>query len=416
MLTRELRLSDGAAFLPVPPLAPHTRSQRRVSRVPATCSTATDDAAMMRRSLEVARRAAGQTRPNPAVGCVLVGAGGAVIGEGWTQRAGGDHAEVRALKMASANGAQTAGCCAYVTLEPCDHFGKTPPCSGALVRAGVRRVVVGVVDPDPRVSGGGLKTLQSAGVEVVVGVEERLCRDSHEGFMRRVRAKSPFGVLKYAMTLDGKIATESGRSKWVTGPASRQRVHAIRSAVDAIVVGGQTVRMDDPRLTVRNHDDQLADPSGELLAPIRVVMTRDMDLPLEARLWNDAERIETVVLTAPGHGKVSLVQELRARGVVVEEVPGLRPRDAMSFLYERDCLNVLWECGGALSASAISDGAVQKVHAFVAPKIIGGASAPSPVASPSVSSEMGHALRLERQTVEKFDNGDILVSGYLPEL
>lgn len=361
----------------------------------------------MLRCVDLAKHALGQTRPNPPVGCVLLSPDEKVLGEGFHARAGSAHAEVAALADAAERGNSVKGATAYVTLEPCNHFGRTPPCSKTLMQAGVRKVKVGMVDPNPKVAGGGIERMRRGGVEVEVGIEEQICQDLVEGFVRRVEKKRPMGVLKYAMTLDGKIASEKGKSKWVTGEHARKRVHEIRRSVDAIIVGGQTVRMDDPRLTVRDV------PRTGLLEPIRVIMTRSMRLPRSARMWASARDIETVVLTGVDHGQPELVNELRDMGVVVEEVPGLQADDAMAYLYERDCLNVLWECGGALAANAIGDGAVQKVHAFVAPKLIGGASAPSPVGSPPLGLEMTHAMELSRRSVETFENGDILVSGYL---
>lgn len=365
----------------------------------------------MRRCIALAERAAGQTRPNPLVGCVLHDSAGNLLGEGFHRRAGLPHAEPTALADAAARGNAVAGATAYVTLEPCDHFGRTPPCSVALLDAGVRKVFVGVVDPDPRVSGKGIRRLREAGVEVVVGVEAVACERLVEGFLRRVVRKRPFGVLKYAMTIDGKIATESGSSRWVTGAGARGRVHEIRRGIDAIVVGGQTVRMDDPRLTVR---DGAALEEG-MLSPLRVVMSKSMNLPREARLWADAGQFDTHLLVDEGGMDEDFAHFLRGKGVFVESFVGLTPDHAMEYLYEQGCLNVLWECGGALATHAIRHGAVQKVHAFVAPKIIGGRNAPSPVGSPPLAIDMSQALQLQQTSIETFDNGDLLMSGYLEQ-
>lgn len=394
----------------IAPSLPLRGPQRRRRSRPCMSAAAGRDAAAMRRCVELARRAAGQTRPNPPVGCVLHDAAGRLLGEGWHHRAGLPHAEPTALADAAARGNPVAGATVYVSLEPCNHFGRTPPCSHTLVEAGVARVVVGMVDPNPRVAGQGLETLRRGGVDVVVGVEEEACQELAEGFVSRIVKKRPFGILKYAMTLDGKIASESGSSKWVTGEDARRHVHKIRSYVDAIVVGGQTMRADDPRLTVR---DSAADDASRLLSPLRVVMSESMQLPREARMWQTADLYETVVLTRTGHGEDAFAKELRHKGVIVEEVPGLRPDDAMAFLFEKGCLNVLWECGGGLAASAIKDGSVQKIHAFIAPKMVGGQASPSPVGSPPLALEMEQALELKRRKLETFSNGDILISGYL---
>jgi diaminohydroxyphosphoribosylaminopyrimidine deaminase / 5-amino-6-(5-phosphoribosylamino)uracil reductase len=376
----------------------------------AKLSNAEVDATHMRRCVELASQAAGQTRPNPAVGCVLTSPSGAVLAEGHHVRAGLRHAEAAALHDATMRGVDVSGATAYVSLEPCHHTGRTPPCSVALIDAHVKRVVIGVVDPDPRTAGQGVSRLRAAGIHVDVGIEERLCRDLNEGFFHRILHGTPFGILKYAMTLDGKIATQTGSSKWVTGPASRASVHKLRSQVDAIIIGGQTLRADDARLTVRVEGSPIP-----YLAPVRVVMTRSMDLPRDARIWADASSLRTVVLTVPGHGRELLVADLRARGVEVVEVPGLRARDAMSFLHDHaDALSVMWECGGALAAEAINDGCVQKIHAFIAPKLVGGsrASTPSPVGAPALVTEMSEALVLDRQTVQQIGS-DVLITGYL---
>lgn len=365
------------------------------------------DAALIRRCVQLARQACGQTRPNPPVGCVLVNHAGQTIGEGYHHRAGSPHAEVNALTDAAQRGHSSRGATAYVSLEPCNHFGRTPPCSRTLVEAGVSRVVIGMVDPDPRTGGNGIQTLRHAGIDVSVGIEEPLCRQLTEGFVSRVVNKRPFGLLKWAMTLDGKIASESGSSRWVTGAAARHRVHEIRSEMDAIIVGGATVRADDPRLTVRG-----VDRHGPL-APIRVVMTRSLNFPTDRALW-DVSEAETVVFTSSLTGQEHHAQTLRDRGVEVCYDPQLTPDTVMKYLYDRDCLSALWECGGHLAAQAISAGAVQKVHAFVAPKIIGGSAAPSPVSSPPVDLDMRNALQLSNCSVETFENNDVLITGYIP--
>lgn len=381
-----------------------TRRERKLScRRIVECQSSPLDAAKIQRCIDLARNAVGQTRPNPPVGCVITDANGNVLGEGYHKRAGTPHAEVNALADAQRKGNVVKDATAYVSLEPCNHFGRTPPCSRALVKAGVSRVVIGMVDPDPRTAGGGVQTLREAGIHVDVGVEEAAARQLAEGFVSRVLRKRPFGILKYAMTLDGKIASVTGSSKWVTGPAARSRVQAIRRGVDAIIVGGGTVRMDDPSLTVRENPGDLA--------PFRVVMTRSMDLPLTAKLW-DTGVADTIIFAAAGHGRPDTVRELRAKGVTIEEVPGLQHDDVMQYLYERDCLSVLWESGGGLTAGAVKAGAVQKVHAFIAPKIIGG-EGKSPVGNPAIGEEMSGALRLENQDVETFEDGDLLVTGNL---
>jgi diaminohydroxyphosphoribosylaminopyrimidine deaminase / 5-amino-6-(5-phosphoribosylamino)uracil reductase len=355
-----------------------------------------NDRALMQRCLELARQALGQTAPNPLVGAVIV-RDGQTIGEGWHPKAGEPHAEVFALRQA---GDRTRGATLYVNLEPCSHYGRTPPCADAVIAAGLHRVVVGMVDPNPQVAGSGIAKLQAAGIEVVVGVEEPACQELNEAFVHRIQHHQPFGILKYAMTLDGKIAAIGGHSSWVTGPAARSRVHRLRAACEAVVVGGNTVRQDNPHLTthgVANHN------------PLRVVLSRSLDLPLAAHLWQTATA-PTLVFTTPG-SDAHQQDRLRNQGVEVIELDPLTPAQVMQVLYERNCLTVLWECGGTLAARALADGSIHKVFAFIAPKIIGGTDAPSPVADLGLR-DMTQALPLERVRWQAIEH-DLLVEGYL---
>jgi diaminohydroxyphosphoribosylaminopyrimidine deaminase / 5-amino-6-(5-phosphoribosylamino)uracil reductase len=355
----------------------------------------------MQRCLTLARQGLGRTAPNPMVGCVVV-KDGEVVGEGFHPKAGEPHAEVFALRMA---GDRAKNATLYVSLEPCNHYGRTPPCSEAVVEAGVARVVVGMVDPDPRVSGGGIERLRAAGIEVIVGVEEQDCRDLNEAFIHRICHQKPFGILKYAMTLDGKIATTSGHSAWVSSPEARAYVHRLRSHSDAIIIGTNTLRRDNPQLTSHQKDG-----GASVHNPLRVVMSRSFDLPAQARLWQ-TEVAPTVVLTE-GEPNPELVAQLQFQGVEVIVLPKLTPTAAMDYLYQRGCSTVLWECGGTLSGGAIAQGCIQRILAVIAPKIIGGQSAPSPVGDLGLT-QMTDALRLERLAVECVGQ-DYLISGYLP--
>ncbi len=355
------------------------------------------DSAMMRRCLDLARRALGCTSPNPMVGAVIV-KDGEIVGEGFHPRAGEPHAEVFALKAA---GNKARGATIYVSLEPCNHYGRTPPCSEALVKAGVAKVVIGMVDPNPLVAGGGINRLRSAGIEVISGVEEEACRKLNEGFIHRILYKKPLGILKYAMTLDGKIATTTGHSNWITNEDARSAVRQLRAGCDAVIVGGNTVRQDNPRLTSRF-------PGAH--NPLRVVMSRSLDLPTQAHLWQTHEA-PTLVLTEPGANS-DMQEILRKQGVEVVELSPLTPSQAMAFLYDKGFCSVLWECGGILAASAIASGAVQKVLAFIAPKIIGGNHAPTPVGDLGFTT-MTQALSLERVEM-RIVGSDCLMEGYLP--
>ncbi len=356
------------------------------------------DRAMMQRCLELARRALGRTSPNPLVGAVIV-KDGEIVGEGFHPRAGEPHAEVFALRSA---GDRAHAATIYVSLEPCNHYGRTPPCTSALIAAGVAKVVVGMVDPNPLVAGGGIARLRAAGIEVLVGVELEACKKLNEGFVHRILYHRPFGILKYAMTLDGKIATTTGHSAWVTNQMSRNEVHQLRVASDAVIVGGNTVIQDNPYLT--SHQQGAHNP-------LRVVMSRSLNLPQSAHLWqtNDAP---TLVLTEK-EANPDFRHMLQKQGVEVVELTPLTPDKVMVYFYERGFCNVLWECGGTLAASAIAQGAVQKVLAFIAPKIIGGSNAFTPVGELGFTS-MTQALSLERVEV-RVVGSDCLVEGYLPK-
>ena len=353
------------------------------------------DAAMMRRCCELAAQAAGQTAPNPMVGSVIV-QGGEVVGEGYHPKAGKPHAEVFALREA---GEKAKGATLYVNLEPCNHTGRTPPCSEAVIRSGVRRVVIGMSDPNPKATGG-IEKLRAAGIEVVVGVEGDRCRQLNEAFIYRTTHRKPFGILKYAMTLDGKIATTTGHSAWVSGPQSRQQVHQLRSRCDAVIVGGNTVRKDNPNLT--NHGQGTHNP-------LRVVMSRQLNLPTVANLWKTAQTPTLVVTQLDADRAVK--RALEQQNVEVIALASLTPETVMEVLYERGCMSVLWECGGTLAAEAIASGTVQKVWAFIAPKLIGGVDAPSPLGDLGLV-EMTQAKHLTQITLETIGS-DILVKGYL---
>ena len=357
-------------------------------------------AAVMQRCIELAQRAAGQTAPNPLVGSVVV-KDGQVVGEGFHPKAGEPHAEVFALRAA---GAAAAGLTLYVNLEPCNHTGRTLPCTAAIMAAGSRSVVIGLRDPNPQASGG-VERLREAGIQVTTGIEQQPCEQLNEAFIHRVRHRRPFGVFKYAMTLDGKIAASSGHSSWVTSPAARQQVHGLRGRCDAVIVGGQTVRQDNPRLTthgVHGHN------------PLRVVMSRKLDLPAQAHLWQTDVAETTVFTQLTPAGNVpnpSLAAALQQQGVIVEALPLLTPTAAMQALYQQGLLSVLWECGGTLAARAVAEGMVQKVWAFIAPKLIGGDAAATPLGDMGLT-QMDCAIALHSSTVQSV-GPDWLIQGYL---
>ena len=268
----------------------------------------------MRAALAMGRRGLGNTWPNPAVGCVIL-KDGHVVGRGWTQAGGRPHAETEALARA---GEAARGATAYVTLEPCCHWGKTPPCADALIAAGLSRVVAAVEDPDPRVAGAGLARLRAAGLSVESGVCEAEAAELNAGFFQRVHTGRPLVTLKLAASLDGRIAAASGESRWITGEIARERVHLLRAEHDAVLVGTGTALADDPQLTCRL-------PGMASRSPVRIVMDRDLRLPRTAHLVAEARRAATWVLTS-GSANTERLAALRAAGV---EVIAGHPIDAL---------------------------------------------------------------------------------------
>jgi diaminohydroxyphosphoribosylaminopyrimidine deaminase/5-amino-6-(5-phosphoribosylamino)uracil reductase len=348
------------------------------------------------RCITLAQQAAGRTAPNPLVGSVIV-KNGQIIGEGYHPQAGQPHAEIFALKAAAP---QANGATLYVNLEPCNHHGRTPPCTEAIIAAGISHVVIGMVDPDPRVSGSGIARLRQAGITVTTGIEETACQQLNEGFIHRIYHQRPFGIWKYAMTLDGKIATTTGHSAWITSPEARRTVHQLRGTCDAIIVGGNTVRQDNPNLTCHGECDR---------TPQRIVISRQLNLPAKANLWQ-TENGPTTVFTSP-QADPNTQQALTDQGVEVITLSPLTPDAVMANLYERGCATVLWECGGELAAVAIAAGSVQKIWAFIAPKLIGGKKAPTPLGELGLT-HMGAALPLTKLSLQQH-GPDYLIEGYL---
>lgn len=328
------------------------------------------DEQMMRRALALARRALGETSPNPMVGAI-VAKNRRLIAEGYHHRAGTLHAEIHALKAA---GAPARGADLYVTLEPCSTHGRTPPCVDAIIEAGIRRVVVATTDPNPRHSGRGLDLLREAGVKVEVGLLGEEATRLNEGFNKWIRGGIPFVIAKAAMSLDGKIATAVGKSKWITGEPARAFVQELRHGVDAIMVGWRTVAMDNPRLTVRLR--------GVTHQPWRVVVDACGESGLDADVYSDEQKVRTMLVTsklAPAVWRKQLV----AHGVTVLEcaVDGDRIDllDALRRLGGRGITSVLAEGGGRLLGALMDARLVDKLVFFYAPKIIGGREAPTAV-------------------------------------
>ncbi|WP_159980277.1 bifunctional diaminohydroxyphosphoribosylaminopyrimidine deaminase/5-amino-6-(5-phosphoribosylamino)uracil reductase RibD [Roseobacter cerasinus] len=326
------------------------------------------DARYMALAMSLGRRGLGRTWPNPAVGCVIV-RDSRVVGRGWTQPGGRPHAETEALAQA---GAAARGADVYVTLEPCSHHGKTPPCAQALIDAGVARVVIAASDPDPRVSGQGVDMLKAAGLVVEAGLMADLALQDNAGFFARVELDRPFVTLKLASSFDGRIATATGESQWITGPAARRWVHALRARHDAVMVGGGTARKDDPSLTVRG--------LGTSWQPARVVISRRLDLPLMSTLARTAKDVP--VILSHGHdADATLVQTWQDIGAVLLPCAAsggqLDPADVLRQLAGHGLTRVFCEGGSALAASLIEADLVDELVGFTAGLAIGAEGLPS---------------------------------------
>jgi diaminohydroxyphosphoribosylaminopyrimidine deaminase/5-amino-6-(5-phosphoribosylamino)uracil reductase len=328
------------------------------------------DLQAMRSALALARRRLGSVWPNPAVGCVIA-RDGRVVGRGWTQPGGRPHAETEALARA---GDAARGATAYVTLEPCCHWGRTPPCADALIAAGLSRVVVALEDPDPRVAGGGLARLRAAGIIVEAGLGAAEAAELNAGFFQRVRLGRPLVTLKLATSLDGRIATASGTSRWITGPPARERAHLLRATHDAILVGTDTVIADNPQLTCRL-------PGLGGYSPVRVVIDRQLRVPLAARLFAEARATPTWVVTLSSADEARQ-QALRDAGVVVIAAePDAAGRIdlgmALGLLGQEGLTRLLVEGGGRLAAALLQGGLVDRLVWFHAPLLLGGDGIPA---------------------------------------
>ncbi len=360
------------------------------------------DAFYMNMALDLARKGRGWTSPNPMVGSVAV-KDGRVVGAGYHERAGGPHAEVNALNEA---GGLAVGATLYITLEPCNHTGRTPPCTRRILESGVARVVAAMRDPNP-VAGGGVEFLRERGIRVDVGVEQKQAERLNEFFIKHTLTKRPFVILKCAATLDGRIATRTGHSKWVTGPSSRSYVHGIRHAVDGIMVGSGTVKQDDPSLTAR-----LENGTGK--DPVRIVADTSLSLSGNERFIEIESDAGAVVATGPDipSGKREILEK---KGAKIVQTPLRNGRVDLEALMDQlgamGIQSLLLEGGASLAASALSCGIVDKVLFFYAPKILGGDDG-VPICRGKGPEKMGDCIRLKDIGVHRFDD-DIMVEGYI---
>lgn len=360
----------------------------------------TADESFIRRTLELAARARGLTSPNPLVGAVVV-RDGQVVGEGYHRRAGLPHAEIEALQAA---GEAARGATLYVNLEPCCHTGRTGPCTEAIIAAGVKRVVAAMVDPNPLVAGKGIMRLREAGIDVAVGVMEEEAHRLNEAFIKYVTARRPFVILKTAMSLDGKIATVTGESRWITGEAAREYVHQLRNTCDAVLVGIGTVLKDDPSLTTRL-------PEGGR-DPVRVILDSSARLPLAARVLTQDSEAPTLVATtemAPTE-RVAALRQAGAEVLVCGRGPQVNLDLLLAELAAREIVSLLVEGGSTVNASFLLQGLVDKVVWFIAPRIIGGREALGPVGGSGIR-HLARAIRLT-ETVVKQLGADLCVEGY----
>ena len=362
-----------------------------------------DDKDYMQMALELAAKGRGFTSPNPMVGAVVV-KDGRVVGSGYHRRVGGPHAEVNALADA---GDAAKGATLYVTLEPCNHTGRTPPCTESIIKAGIKRVVVAMPDPNIDVIGGGNGYLQQQGIEIVSGVCEKQAKRLNEVFIKFATTHLPFVILKCAATLDGRIATRSGDSKWVTGESSREFVHRLRHAVDGILVGVDTVKMDNPSLTTRIKD-------GNGLDPVRIILDTHLSTPLDAKVLLQESDADTLIVTAESVPD-SKKEAARQSGAKVITCPLRDERIDLQTLMNKfgamGLTSILIEGGSRVIASALKAGIVDKILFFYAPKILGGDDG-IPICRGTGPELMKDSLEVADINFHRFDD-DILIEGYI---
>ena len=357
----------------------------------------------MQRALSLARLALGHSSPNPAVGAVIV-KDNLIVGEGYTQPPGSAHAEVMALRQA---GEKACGATMYVTLEPCCHYGRTPPCTKAIITAKIAEVHIAIVDPNPLVCGGGISELEAAGIKAFLSEYEEEALKINEAYVKFITTGLPFVTAKFAMSLDGKIATRIGDSRWISNEESRRHVHCLRHQVDAIMVGINTILRDDPQLTARAGKE-----GGQAeKQPLRVIIDSKGRTPLSARIFQSPGKI----LIATASLEEEKREALTKANVEVLELPSKKGlvelRELLGKLGERGVCSLLVEGGGTLLGSLFEEGLVDKVLAFIAPIIIGGKEAKTPVEGEGVS-RVAEAVKLSCVEVQRF-NDDVVISGYV---
>jgi len=363
------------------------------------------DIQYMKRALILAVKGTGFVNPNPLVGAVIV-KNNQIVGEGYHEIYGGPHAEINAFAQATEN---VTGATMYITLEPCSHFGKTPPCARAIVEKGITKVVIAMKDPNPLVAGKGIKILQENGIEVVTGVLEKESKELNEIFIKYITTNLPFCMLKTAMTIDGKIATQNGDSKWITNKESRAYVHSLRHKYSAIMVGIGTILQDDPHLNTRLSDRVGSDP-------IRIIVDTNARIPLEANVLNMNSSAGAILATTELASQEKLSQ-LKSKNVDIIINPLSNNRVDLNYLMgalgKRKIDSILLEGGSELNFSALNSGIIDKITAFIAPKIIGGNKAKTPVGGIGVAF-IQNAYLLHGIEIHKFGD-DIMIEAKLRE-
>lgn len=363
------------------------------------------DERYMRRAIELAKLGRGRVNPNPLVGAVVVKED-RIIGEGYHEFYGGFHAERNALNSCSEN---TSGATIYVNLEPCCHFGKTPPCVDIILEKNIKRVVIGSKDPNSLVSGRGIEVLRRNGVEVVENFLEDECKELNKIFFHYIKTKTPYVIMKYAMSMDGKIATYTGKSKWISSTESRNEVHKLRRDLSGIMVGVGTVLADNPSLDVRLGEEKIGD-FGEVSSeenPTRIICDSNLRTPLNSKIVTTSDKIRTIIATCSRDEKKKIEYENRGCEVISQDGERVDLKDLMIELGKKGVDSILLEGGGSLNFSAVNSNIVQEVITFISPKIIGGSEAKTPVEGRGFS-EIINCLGLKIEEVRNI-GGDIVV-------
>jgi len=344
---------------------------------------------LMRRAINLALLGNGATSPNPLVGAVITNKKSEIISEGYHQKSGMPHAEAMAFNNLRAN---PQGGSLYVNLEPCCHAGKTPPCVDKIISSGIKRVFISIKDPDSRVAGKGICRLKDAGIDIHLGLCERESLEINKAFIHRNLTGNSYGVLKWAMSIDGRIGLKNGLSKWISNDSSRELVHSMRSEFDAVVVGGNTVRKDNPLLTTRGEKNP---------EPIRVVFTRTLDLPANSELW-DCSKARTLIVYNSLTANENHLKRIPSC-VEVEKLTTSNPRDLSTLLAKKGCNKILWECGPKLATLALGDGCIQETMTFISPKIIGGVNAMNPFSDFNFN-DMSEVINLKKSEIRFIKN------------